>query len=359
MPEPKLGVDHPLSRAQRLGIAALFVLGAMAISGGAFILSGIYNIGASRDHWSVTNFLITILRDRSISFAAGSIPIPDLDDPDLYLLGQEHFRGACTGCHGLPGGQINPVYQNMLPQPPDLTGAFHDYSANEIFWIVYNGLKYTGMPAWPADGRTDEVWSVVAFLQRLHIDGPGSYAQGGEATALTNCARCHGDEQTGPISNLVPDLDGLSEPYLARALDEYRSELRASGIMEPLAHQMSEEELQRLAGYYAALPPPQPQVGFPAEDIELGRRIATEGVPEQRVPACDSCHTGANPQTPRLQAQSARYMATQLDLWRHEGYRDVSAQGSLMAHAVRGLNESQALAVSRYYASQPVPEAAP
>ena len=51
-------------------------------------------------------------------------------------------------------------------------------------------------------------------------------------------------------------------------------------------------------------------------------------------------------------------MATQLDLWRHADYRDASAFGSLMAKAVRGLSEDQALAVSRYYASQPT-KAAP
>ena len=38
-----------------------------------------------------------------------------------------------------------------------------DWSDEELFWIVKNGFKYTGMPAWPAQGRDDEVWAQVAF----------------------------------------------------------------------------------------------------------------------------------------------------------------------------------------------------
>ena len=100
MPEDKVVKVRQLTRWQRIGVASLFVMGAMVLGGAAFVLSGIYNIGASREHWSLTNFIITILRDRSISVAASGIDIPNLDDPELFLLGAQHYRGGCDTCHG-------------------------------------------------------------------------------------------------------------------------------------------------------------------------------------------------------------------------------------------------------------------
>lgn len=371
MPEDKVVMVRQLTRWQRIGVASLFVIGAMVLGGVAFILSGIYNIGASREHWSMTNFIITILRDRSISVAASGIEVPDLNDPGLHLLGAEHYRGGCGTCHGEPGRELNPIYRNMLPQPPDLTGALGDYHARELFWIIKNGLKYTGMPAWPAENRPDEVWSVVAHLAQLHEQGadmrpPQTPAPpleldiaGFGTLPLENCVRCHGDEATGTVSALVPRLENLPAAYLRRALQEYRGGIRSSGIMEPVAYEMTDDEIERFAQYYAGLPDRDSETNASAELLETGRRIAELGIPEQDLPACSSCHNGTDPHIPPLAAQSARYMATQLDLWRETDHRDTLPYGSLMANIGKRLTESDARAVSAWYASRPPSGARP
>lgn len=371
MPEDKVVKVRQLTRWQRIGVASLFVMGAMVLGGAAFVLSGIYNIGASREHWSLTNFIITILRDRSISVAASGVDIPNLDDPELFLLGAQHYRGGCDTCHGDPGRELNPIYRNMLPQPPDLTGALSDYSARELFWIVYNGLKYTGMPAWAGENRTDEVWSVVAHLAQLHGRVPDMEPRqeptlplaqdiaGAGTLPIENCVRCHGDEATDTVSTLVPQLQNLPFPYLRRALEEYRGGIRSSGIMEPVAFEMTDDEIERFARYYSDLPDRRNSVRAPAEVLARGRRIAEQGVPEQDLPACGSCHNGADPQVPPLEAQSERYIATQLDLWRETDYRDTLPYGSLMSNIGKRMTQSDARAVSAWYASLPPAGARP
>lgn len=363
MAKEKIVKVRQLTRWQRIGVASLFVIGAMVIGGVVFVLSGIYNIGASREHWSVTNFIISILRDRSVSVAASGIEVPDLEDPDLYLLGREHFWGACTSCHGIPGRPLNPLYSNMLPQPPDLTGAFEDYGAREVFWIVNHGLKYTGMPSWPGTDRPDEVWSVVAYLKRLNSEGPPNqtaFAENAEdARAFDACIRCHGGADAAPTSALVPRLGGLHQAYLVRALEEYRDGQRASGFMAPIAHDMSDDEIANMAAYYANLPAADNRnAADPASSIK-GREIAEEGIPEQDVPACASCHNGNDPQVPPLAGQAARYMETQLKVWRNSAYRSGSAQGRLMAFVAKRLGAEEAEAVSAYYASLAPVEASP
>ena len=41
------------------------------------------------------------------------------------------------------------------------------WQPNDLFWIVRNGFKYTGMPSWVAIEREDEIWAVVAFLTQI------------------------------------------------------------------------------------------------------------------------------------------------------------------------------------------------
>jgi cytochrome c553 len=254
----------------------------------------------------------------------------------------------------------------MLPFPPDLAYAYEDYNSKELFWIIYNGLKFTGMPAWPGYGRKDEVWSMVAFLDRLRRKGADSYIDsepswvlplelevaGLAAEPLENCVRCHGDAQYPPISDLVPRLAGQSQAYLIRAIENYWEGTRESGIMEPIAHKMSAAETVTLARYYSSLSPPQVAASQDPAAVMRGKKIAKHGLPKAGIPPCSSCHKGDNPQFPELAGQSAAYLRGQLALWQ-KGLRDQSAYGAIMAVIANRLNEAQIRDVTAYYASQP------
>jgi cytochrome c553 len=340
----------------------------MLVGGAIFIWSGIYNIGANRDHLAVTELIITILRDQSIRAAAQDIDVPDLSDPGLAELGAQHYLTGCAGCHGTPGEPISPVLENMLPQPPDLTYASDDYPPSELYTIVHNGLKYTGMPAWPATERSDEVWALIAFIEALHAQGPEFYGDmiaglpnpapsntGTMPVGIENCTRCHGGDQSGPIDELIPRLSGQSRDYLKRALEEYRAETRASGFMEPIAHGMSDQEIEELATYYAGLSPGEAAAPGDGEDVEEGENIVLRGIADAGVPACATCHFGANAQFPRLEGQSAAYLKGQLEIWR-QGLRDDTGYGAIMATIARRLTPQQIEAVSTYLASLPPPQ---
>ncbi|GLQ55347.1 c-type cytochrome [Devosia nitrariae] len=359
---------HPLTRLQRLGLAVLLVLAAFLIGGAIFIWSGIYNIAANRDHLTITTWLITILRDQSITGAAQDVDVPDLSDAGLVALGAQHYLTGCADCHGTPGEPNNPVFTSMLPRPPDLTDAARNYPASELYTIVHNGLKYSGMPAWPAPERSDEVWALIAFIEALNAQGPEFYTDmlaglsrpalskpGTMPDGIETCTRCHGDDQSGPIDELVPRLSGQSHDYLKRALEEYRAETRASGFMAPIAHGMSDAEIEDLATYYAALGSPETAEPDGGEEFEEGQNIVLHGIPEADVPACVTCHLGANAQFPRLEGQSAAYLMGQLQVWRH-GLRDDTGYGAIMAAIARRLTPQQIEAVSTYLASLPAPQ---
>jgi cytochrome c553 len=171
--------------------------------------------------------------------------------------------------------------------------------------------------------------------------------------ATTACARCHGAEGQGPASNLVPVLHGQPREFLLAALRDFASGKRESGIMQPVASDLTASAMERLAGFYTRLPPPQ-RSGTPDFAVmERGRVLATEGSPDARIPACTSCHgAGALPVYPRLAGQHASYIAARLRLWRG-GYIAHTETNDIMAPIARSLSDQQIEEVSAYFSAQP------
>ncbi len=343
--------------------ATLAALGLLAFLVAA---SGIYNVAASRPHFEITRLLLQFSLERSVSthswFESSSKPY--LDDPDLIRLGAGHFVRGCAFCHGAPGEPRNYAANFMQPEPPALSLAATEWSDKELFWIVRHGLKYTGMPGWPAIERTDEIWAVIAFLRQLPGMSPAQYRELATGTAHTSnnnliaeCARCHGDENAAPTSRLVPKLAGQTEAYLLRALEDYADDRRPSGIMEMLAVPLEPKLRQELAAYYAGLKqqPLEKRAGDPAQ-VERGRRIATEGIRDEAIPPCLACHAGRAAESfPLLSGQYAPYLAQQLRLFR-DGLRTETAHGAIMSAVAARLDDSQIADVAAYFESRDTAE---
>jgi cytochrome c553 len=315
---------------------------------------------------------------RSVETHASGIKTPQLDDPAMIERGIGHFQGGCASCHGAPGFPPNPINQQMLPSPPDLSKAVVHWKPHQLFWIVKHGLKYTGMPAWPALTRDDEVWAIVAFLVRLPGLSPQEYRKlalidtrgiaanrttvsGLAASDPIACARCHGANGEGSKSGSVPRIAGQKADYIAMTLTDYALGNRPSGIMGPVAAYLDDQEKSRLAEHYASMAPDasgaarQSRPEVPPDALQRGGAIAAVGIPASAVPACEACHgpngraEGKNPRYPALAGQQYAYLEQQLKLWR-AGTRGGSFD-QIMAIAVRNLTDEQIRDVSLYYSN--------
>ena len=69
----------------------------------------------------------------------------------------------------------------MLPQPPHLAEAATKWTRSEVAWIVGNGIKYTGMPAFGPTHDEATVRDIAAFVERLPGMTPGQYASSAPA----------------------------------------------------------------------------------------------------------------------------------------------------------------------------------
>jgi cytochrome c553 len=353
------------------GIRFILLAGGSALFLGLlFVWSGVYSVAASRGHWTVTEWLLTFAMRNSVKTHALGIEVPPLDNPDLVALGAAHFHSGCAYCHGAPGIPRGPIALAMLPPPPDLATNMRPWRDRELFWIVKNGIKYTGMPAWSAQDRHDEIWALVAFLRRLPALDTAQYrelALGGlrvppqsgqslatsetTAPAIGACARCHGADNEGPSSSLVPVLHGQPAEFIVASLDAYARAQRLSGIMQPVAQALRSDDFRRVANYYAALQVPRPTGSADKSAIERGRDIAERGVPAGNVPACAGCHgQGALKIYPRLAGQNPSYMINRLRLWKN-GQPPGTPTEAIMAPIARVLSERQIEDVAAFYAS--------
>jgi cytochrome c553 len=344
---------------------------ALGVLGFVFLWSGLYSVAASRGHWAIMEWILTFAMRNSVKTHALAIEAPPLDRADLVALGAAHFHSGCAYCHGAPGMPIGPIAHAMLPPPPDLTTQMRPWRDRELFWIVKNGIKYTGMPAWAAQQRDDEVWALVAFLRRLPaLDARGyrDLALGGvqvepqsgrevatretTSAAVGACARCHGAEGNAPPSARVPVLHGQPAEFLTAALDHYASGRRASGIMQPVAIDITPGERGRVAGYYAGLRPLPPRSDITdAAVIARGRLIAEAGDAGAGVPACAGCHgPDALKIYPRLAGQNRPYLVNRLNLWKG-GLPATTETETIMAPIARALSTRQIEDVAAYYAS--------
>jgi cytochrome c553 len=364
---------------KRLVIAAIVLAFLGAAAGFVVMISGVVPIKASSGHWRVTAGLLDFAKRRSVSTHTLGLAAPPLDDPALLLKGAGHYDFACEPCHGSPVLAQPRIAARMTPRPPDLAQAATKFGPEELFYIVKHGIKFTGMPAWPAASRDDEVWAMVAFLQALPTLPRDRYDELTGATIAApddqlpledllgpsppapdavaeNCARCHGMDGLGRGAGAFPRLAGQRVEYLVGSMQAYARGERHSGIMEPVAANLGADDVRAIAEYYARLPAGNPAgQGGDAAQIELGRRLALEGDPSRLVPACRECHgpgVTRNPNYPRLAGQYADYLELQLRLFRSRA-RGGTSYGRLMLKFAGQLTEEQVKAAAAYYASVP------
>ncbi len=153
------------------------------------IFSGAYNIAATVHHWGITEWVLDTTFDNSVEAHSKGIVAPgNLNDPSTLLLGYNHYKETCVGCHGAPGVEPEEVAKGLYPSPPDLADS-GDLSPAKVYWIATNGVKMTGMPAFAMDSNDDVRWAIAAFVTKIPsmtAEQYGSYPmtlEGGGAAA--------------------------------------------------------------------------------------------------------------------------------------------------------------------------------
>jgi mono/diheme cytochrome c family protein len=155
----------------RWGVLVAIIAAAFGIAGIIVLILQI-NLSASQQPGRFEESLREKATREFIRRRAAREPIPA---PPLYrdtsmslAAGKTVYDSDCAVCHGADGRMPTAIGRGMLPPavPLDSSKA-QDYSDRELFSIVHDGIRFTGMPSFAASETNDQIWDVIGYLRLL------------------------------------------------------------------------------------------------------------------------------------------------------------------------------------------------
>lgn len=146
-------------------VASVVVLGALAI---AYVV--IAGVSAKPQPGRVEAFVARTVRTLAIARHAPDLQNPVPDGQESIAEGRAHFADHCASCHANDGSGNTEIGRNLYPKAPDMRQPpTQSLSDGELFYIIHNGIRLTGMPAW---GNNDpaadaDSWKLVHFIRHL------------------------------------------------------------------------------------------------------------------------------------------------------------------------------------------------
>ena len=155
----------PLLKALLLLVALMIVIGAIV---GSFVLRR--GVSARGQPGTLETFLALRVRALAMPRSAREIRNPVQRAPEVIAEGRAHFADHCAQCHANDGSGNTVMGQGMWPKVPDMRlPNTQDLTDGELFYIIENGVRFTGMPGWgtgTADGELAS-WHLVHFIRHL------------------------------------------------------------------------------------------------------------------------------------------------------------------------------------------------
>jgi len=175
--------------------------------------------------------LANMAKDVVIPIEAGDVKDPLPTSPQVVEEGRQAYLQSCALCHGTDGHGATTIGRAMYPPVMDLTSPHvQHWNDAQLFWIIQNGVRLTGMPAWKSSLSETDTWKIVAFIHALPQVGPAPPAvavvsksekeliqYGRTLYRQEGCFMCH--QLNGEGGKVGPDLTlegtrGRSEDWL-------------------------------------------------------------------------------------------------------------------------------------------------
>jgi mono/diheme cytochrome c family protein len=162
---------------QRNVVGGLAVVGALALA--LALGGGVYGLAVARRGFSAREEPSAL--EATVARAARNFSVPERArelknpleplSPQALAEARAHWGDHCAICHAADGSGQTPIGQGLYPRSPDMRAApTQDLSDGELYGIIQNGIRLTGMPAWgraeDGEGNNDS-WALVGLIRRL------------------------------------------------------------------------------------------------------------------------------------------------------------------------------------------------
>jgi mono/diheme cytochrome c family protein len=139
------------------------VVGVVAVAVWRLTLSALHEPGRAE------TFLATKAKHYLVWRAShDGVPAQPLDRAAGTKEGERLFGMECAACHGLSGHNPTDAGRWMYPRAADLTSrGSQSFSDKEIFWVVKNGIRWSGMPGFGNVEPDEHIWDLVFYVRTL------------------------------------------------------------------------------------------------------------------------------------------------------------------------------------------------
>jgi mono/diheme cytochrome c family protein len=155
-----------MKRRSKLVLAAVLLAALAAF--GAYLLRRGYS--ALEEPSALEEAVARRLRHLATPPGARALRNPVPATPEVLAEARAHFADHCAMCHANDGSGETTIGRGLYPKAPDMRkAATQDLSDGELYYIIRNGVRFTGMPGWggPAEQEDQDSWGLVHFMRRL------------------------------------------------------------------------------------------------------------------------------------------------------------------------------------------------
>jgi mono/diheme cytochrome c family protein len=162
-----------MARGIVLGVVATLVI--LGLGGYIGIRAGIVPANADAEPGKLEAWVARTSLHATLAREAPreSNPLPATDAN--YAAGIKLYAANCAVCHGAADGNATNIARGLYQKPPQLaTDGVEDDPDGVTFWKLAHGIRFTGMPAFGATLKDEQIWQLTLFLKHMDALPPAS-----------------------------------------------------------------------------------------------------------------------------------------------------------------------------------------
>jgi hypothetical protein len=143
---------------------------AIAFALGTLMIVNSHGFSANQAPSGAERWIAREARSAALPSNARDFANPLPNTPDVLAEAEAHWADHCALCHANDGSGDTPVGKRTYPPAPDMRlPATQQLTDGELFYIIQNGIRLSGMPAWGGNSGHDEQdsWKLVRFIRHL------------------------------------------------------------------------------------------------------------------------------------------------------------------------------------------------
>ena len=154
-------------RFLRFFVVALGLMLFVALGAYMYMRTAMHGFSARAQPSGTEKMLAEYARNTAMPASAKSLKNPIVWTPEVEHEALAHYADHCAICHSNDGSGQTMIGKGMYPKPPDLRRETQTMSDGQLFYIVENGIRMSGMPAFGGEDSGADSWKLVYFLRHL------------------------------------------------------------------------------------------------------------------------------------------------------------------------------------------------